>query len=396
MRGTAWALGGLLAFSLPLASAPSWSRARPHRAVIACVDPRAVLALTDPALLARRTWRWRKAVERSGRCERIASDTRWEPIYAKGTLLLMRRSPPRPGTPPLYFRAQSASPKAPPRTELSEAIVLPLGPPPISGIRLVMSPASFVAVQPPPIEPPRPARAPPPVASPALAAPFTVSDPAIVRRGYAVGFAISVLLIILLLSTIVLLLRLLFRRPVRVAPTEPVPVTMLPRPVPGMPRSADGSKATHTVIDAVLRPSDRLDRPVLSSRPRLRLYRGDQLASRIRPPADPVLQCAGLLKEAGWSAIVRQVHAGNAGSSGADVVARRRGRTLALRCVPISLPVDEAAIEQACMTRERERADMAAIICASPATFGALKLASETGITLLHPDQVGSFARSAG
>ena len=218
------------------------------------------------------------------------------------------------------------------------------------------------------------------------------------RRGYAAGFILSILLIILALASLILLLRLLFRRPVPVPPTQPVPFAKMPRLAA---RAAplfkkDPNRARAGVNDGLGASDSRLEQALFSSPPPLASHAAGQVAARTRLSRDLVRQCAGLLQKAGWLATVRQDRAGRAALMVTDVVARRRGRILALRCVPVVLPVDEEIIEQACLAREREHADVAAIVSAASFTFNAQKLALETGIELLHPDQLEDFARSIG
>ncbi len=331
---------------------------------IACVDPKAALMLGDPATIGRHSARWRFKVARRGRCFSIEAHSSWEAISRIHGLVLMRRSPPQPGLPPLYFRAApiraaSLAAGAPMRPAMrrairGEVIEEALLPPP---------------VPPPPVPPPTApaipaATTPPPAATPIAPAlptmpPPIASAPAASERGYALGFVIAVLLIIVLLATVALLLRLLLRRsrePVR--PLVPVPA--LARIMPAVPAA--------------------------------RLQTAELMPEPAWPEADAQRRCADLLREAGWYASVRECH----GLPGADVVARRGGRVLALRCLPGAATVDEEAIEQTCIARERERADLAAIVSEAPFTAEARKLASQTGIDLLRPDQLGVLTRPSG
>ena len=101
---------------------------------------------------------------------------------------------------------------------------------------------------------------------------------------------------------------------------------------------------------------------------------------------DPRLQCAVLLREAGWDVSSR------APGRGPDLIARRRGRVVALRCLPASAVVDEQAVETACVARERVRADLAVIVSNARCTSDARQLASRIGVDLLREDQLGAFA----
>ncbi|WP_428394712.1 restriction endonuclease [Lichenicoccus sp.] len=203
-------------------------------------------------------------------------------------------------------------------------------------------------------------------APPAAAATGAAASP----RGYALGFVLAVLLIILTLATLALMLRLLLRRavePVRPIDTNPRPSAPPPVMLPAAPRASVG----------------------LAPRP---------LAIQ---EADAPRQCADLLRKAGWQVKVgASVPAGRVDCGrdchadlGTDLVARRDGRVLALRCPPPAAIVNEEVVEQACIARERERADRAAIVSQSPYPAAARKLAMQTGIDLLEPDQLRAFAR---
>ena len=404
MRMTASRLGCLLA-CLPLL-APVGSSAAAHAAtVIACVDPKATIVLSSPDTLARHSARWRELVLRRGRCFRIEPGTRWQPLFDRDGLVLMRRTPPKPGMPPLYFRTapgaadamrpdavtkagilQAGTPQAGalvrrsgPGTEITEQTLPPpaaapapeIGVPPVS----VAAPPVPAAIAPPPSLPPDPA---PVAVSAAQQAPVVARRPEadVSRRGYAFGFAVAVLLIILLLAAAALLLRLLLRRTAKLGEAGAVAM-------PLQPAFVRPARAEAAAVERAFGPT--------ASAP-VRLHRAGLFPGPVwlaREHARAGRRCADLLREAGWQATLRPSPQG-------CVVARRGGRILTLRCLPAAANVDEDAIEQACMTRERERADAAAIVCEAPVTASARDLAAHTGISLLRPDQIGSFARSSG
>lgn len=73
------------------------------RDAIACVNPRATRALNNRADPRQQDPRWVQFVVQDGRCFTIHPDQQWSRIPADGTLLLLRKEPPTPGRPPLYF-----------------------------------------------------------------------------------------------------------------------------------------------------------------------------------------------------------------------------------------------------------------------------------------------------
>ena len=340
---------------------------------------------------------WRHAVERRGRCfligaESRGAESRWEPIATRGDLVLMRRSPPERGLPPLYVPAASAARQAGPPSGASldpDTLAAPLTaisqeslPPPAPAAQ---PPAAQPAAAQPPAAQPSTVRAPPPVQQAKVQVRAAAPPAAAIRRadasprGYAVGFVLAVLLIILILATLALLLRLLLRRAV-----EPM------RPVETSPRTSLGPLPTVRCVPPPI---------MLPVAPRASVGLAPQPAAI--QEADAQRHCADLLRQAGWQvrvgATVTAARADHGRACdtdrGIDLVARRGGRVLALRCPPRAAIVNEEVVEQACLARERERADRAAIVSEAPYAAAARKLAMQTGIDLLEPDQLSAFAR---
>ena len=399
------ALAPLLALALPAGSAWSAPVTWRERPVIGCVDPWASRLLSHQATVGRHSLRWREAVEHRGRCFLIRAESRWEPIADRGDLVLIRRSPPERGVPPLYVPAAVATRKAAeapsepdvgaaPLTAVTEESLSPLAPnrpPPTKPAPKLAAPKLPVRgqppppVQPPPVQPPpvQPAPVQAVVARPPAAA-VAGSDAS--PRGYAFGFVLAVLLTTLFLATLALLFRLLLRRAVE--PAQPA----LMRPIELSPRTTLAER----------RPSPPA--MPLPTPPSVRRARVGQV---LLPPAtarehpDAQRRCADLLREAGWqvrvgaaAAVLRAGDGLDRGCDpGIDLVARRDGRVLALRCPPRAAIVNEEVVEQACIVRERERADRAAIVSEAPFAAAARKLAMQTGIDLLEPDQLKAFAR---
>ncbi len=201
-------------------------------------------------------------------------------------------------------------------------------------------------------------------------------------RGYAIGFALAIVLIVTSLAALALLARVLLRSPPAPArepsPHEP-PTPEAPSP---RPSSHDAS-----CVGLPTRPRAVL-RAVRTSSPPLAMLQaaGPRASWPGDDETDPRLQCAVLLREAGWD-VSSRLH-----GRGPDLIARRRGRVVALRCLPASGLVDEQAVEAACVARERVRADLAVIVSNARCTSDARQLASRIGVDLLQEDQLRGYA----
>ncbi|RFD20798.1 restriction endonuclease [Komagataeibacter melaceti] len=77
---------------------------------LACGDDVILRALSDPATTATQTPASRAALASQGNCHAVTPDTRWERIANRNGLPLMRRVPPEPGLPPLYFMTGDIAP----------------------------------------------------------------------------------------------------------------------------------------------------------------------------------------------------------------------------------------------------------------------------------------------
>lgn len=350
-----------------------------HQPVVACVDAKATYALTDRKHAARSSSRWRARVQRRGRCFTIQPEEQWERISSIGGLVLMRRTPPQPGLPPLYFRADAAAVKSrvaeDPPFQPSQAVSPPVLQAPSWAARTPTPQPGDIIMQ-VRLEPLPPFAA----AGPAEPAAAALPMPPGSSTAYGIGFAAAILMTIGLLATLALLVReLLLWSPKRTQPAMPQKlllqeVARLPEPV----------RATPRIRDVV-----RWSLPLAASPNRLQPAGQPSAPQGWLPDdeSDAQRRCARMLRDAGWDACILP----SSDHQPADVVARRGGRVMALRCLPAGVLVDEQAIEGVCVARERERADLAVIVSGAVYTDGARQLAAHIGIDLLDESQLRSF-----
>jgi restriction system protein len=97
--------------------------------------------------------------------------------------------------------------------------------------------------------------------------------------------------------------------------------------------------------------------------------------------------CASLLTRAGWQARPTQASA----DQGADVVAERGGTRLVVQCKRYGKPVGNAAVQEVAAAARHWSADMAAVVSNAGFTPAARKLATSTGVILLHHDELAEL-----
>ena len=354
----------LVAASIALGATSSRAAEMRATASIACVDPKATFVLTDPDMLARHSFRWRASIGRRGRCFTIEPGERWERVIAAGGLVLMRKVPPEPGVPPLYFRTEAsaagaapiedpgttirgraearrgtpglefgalANPPRPPARKLragravTEILTETLPPLPTAQLpdAAGLASRSPVLAAEPPALPALPALPPLPVGRPVVAAPAPL-DAAMApvpgpnlslasARGYEFGFAITMILTVLLLAALVLLLRWLLRPPA--APEQAPPGEFderAQRPAPIAPSLADRIAAIGAGRDPPPPSSPQPGQlvrpwraPVLLGALPVGASAWQPARTRSAPEFGVVAEqeaCAALLREAGWEA----------------------------------------------------------------------------------------------
>ena len=387
------------------------------------------------------------ASDGAGRCFTIEPGERWERVIAAGGLVLMRKVPPEPGVPPLYFRTEALpagkapiedpgttirgraearraeaglefgarpGPARPPArklraggravTEILTETLPPLPEAQLPDAAGLASRSQVLAAEPPALPPLPPVgrqAVPAPAAVDAVIAPAAGPSLSLASaRGYEVGFAITMILTVLLLAALVLLLRWLLRPPA-------VAEHGSPGGDPDMRAQPQAPIAPFLAGRIAAREGGRDALPPLSPHPGplVRPWRAPALLGAV-PGGVSAWQpattrsaaaefgvvaeqevCAALLREAGWEANVRP----GSDRRRADVVARRQGRVMVLRCLPPGSPVEEQDVEGTCVARERERADLAVVVCNAPSTPGARQLAARTGIEMLGDDELRAF-----
>ena len=306
-------------------------------------------ACIDPAALAARS----SSARARGHCFRVAPWQRWErlPYAGRRGVLLLRREPPHAGEPPLFFRRSNVRallhgqavaphdrhPAYEPQTVITSAAAMRAVVPP--------SPAAPLSALAPLVSPPPP---------PAL---VTTRTPRRTRSGTVQTGRTSHLFAVIMLWALIIMAATLLVRFV-LTRLKPAP---LPTEAEAAPPPLAAPLRQEEFPPAVAEPSSD----------------GDYKA-----------RCVVRLRHAGWDARTRF----STGLPGPDVIARSNGLVLALQCHTSGSPVDVDAVEDACMVREHQHSDLAAIVSNAPFTEAARQLAARTGIVLLHEDELASFA----
>lgn len=121
-----------------------------------------------------------------------------------------------------------------------------------------------------------------------------------------------------------------------------------------------------------------------------RVARSVRLPDEVAMPEDGIAYerfCAEKLGRAGWRAHVTPP----SGDQGADVVAERDGVRLVVQCKRLSKPVGNAAVQEVAAAARHWSGDMAAVVSNAGFTPSARKLATSTGVLLLHHDALAAL-----
>ena len=109
-------------------------------------------------------------------------------------------------------------------------------------------------------------------------------------------------------------------------------------------------------------------------------------------PIDYEHHCAILLRRSGWDA---QVTAAS-GDQGADVLATRNGATLVVQCKLYRGAVGNASVQQVSAARLHHRARFAAVVSNARFTASAAALARTNRVHLLHHEELERFSPGSG
>jgi len=108
-------------------------------------------------------------------------------------------------------------------------------------------------------------------------------------------------------------------------------------------------------------------------------------------PAEFEQRCADYLSLKGWHARITQY----SGDQGVDVIARKSSHVLALQCKLYSSPVGNKAVQEAFAAKAYTGATKVAVVSNQRYTRSARKLASKTGVSLIHFTDLHCLAKSA-
>ena len=113
------------------------------------------------------------------------------------------------------------------------------------------------------------------------------------------------------------------------------------------------------------------------------------------PDMDPIhyeMHCAFQLQKAGW--ITKATP--RTGDQGADVLAERGGVTLVVQCKLYSNNVGNGAVQEAVAARIFHRTNLAAVVSNAAFTKSARELAGMSDVTLLHHSQLPAYTGRSG
>lgn len=94
--------------------------------------------------------------------------------------------------------------------------------------------------------------------------------------------------------------------------------------------------------------------------------------------------CADILSSAGWEARLTDV----TGDQGVDIIAEKKGITLAVQCKKYSTPVGNAAVQEVTSGMRFYGANRCAVVVNTSFTRSAMALANAESVILLHHDEL--------
>jgi restriction system protein len=386
--------------------------------VFACANPRATRAINNTADPRQQNAGWVAFVKSDGRCFEASPDQQWEQISTQGDLLLLRRTPPVVGEPPLFFRASDI------RQVVAQPAPAVVEPAPVT---VDEQPAPQPQAAPQIAAAPVPAPAPAPVETPPAPAPVEEpSAPPGSPSGSGGGFSALVVILLTLgaigwffyarnqaalrrrgkaleiaLAEVTAQQRALRVRKLQLVTADAygtVDVTKWVREKEHflktrvLPLLASAGLSEEWPL--IAREVDHQIEIAASTVPT-----GAQQAYVSDPhffdprmtPTDYELHCALLLRSTGWDAQTTVA----SGDQGTDVIARRNGLVLVVQCKLYSQPVGNSAVQEISAARMHYQADYAAVVSNASFTTAARQLARTNGVFLLHHEELLVFDPAA-
>ena len=387
--------------------------------VFACINPQATRALGNKADPRQSSPGWVAFVRSDGRCFSVSPDQGWEQISEQDGLLLLRRTPPMAGEPPLFFipaDIQQKTPAAPaPATAPAPpaALVQQEAPQPVPDVA-----SGTTQDSPEPTPDAAPVQSQEPVQDVQ-----TIATPSSQSSGGA-GLVIFILMLIAMAGAFV---ARAYRkrkeasrrlaRAIELATTEiarqqqPLRVRKLQLVAVDAYGTVDLSRwlkekemFIHTRIAPLLDAEGlREEWSAIAGQVEHRIEMAasapvglDQQASFVSNPEifDPRMtpidyewHCALLLRSVGWDAQTTKA----SGDQGTDVIAHRGGLKLVLQCKLYSRPVGNDAVQEISAARLHQQADYAAVVSNAAYTAAAQQLARTNGVFLLHHEELRGF-----
>ena len=106
-------------------------------------------------------------------------------------------------------------------------------------------------------------------------------------------------------------------------------------------------------------------------------------------PYDFERKCAELLKKYGWDAITTK----KSGDQGADIIAIKNGKSVAIQCKLHSKPVGNKAVQEALSGKLFNSVGYAAVVASNGFTYSAKQLAQKTDVILLTSSSLSKLEK---
>ncbi len=106
-------------------------------------------------------------------------------------------------------------------------------------------------------------------------------------------------------------------------------------------------------------------------------------------PYDFERKCAELLKKYGWEAMTTK----KSGDQGADIIATKGGKSVAIQCKLYSKPVGNKAVQEALSGKLYNSVGYAAVVASNGFTYSAKKLAQKTDVVLLTSSSLSKLEK---